>query len=209
MNFSTLIFLAIIALAIYYFYQNGNLTTGCSWCPKWGSCPTCPTSQVDAQQVLDLFVKGCLLRLRGVMRDSSIDLNAVQEFMTTGTNRLLIVTDIIPEDFVTAVQSGNVSAVKATALVSTVQNNEKMFMVMKVSNGQMGPIGSPTSDFAMAYSYLGTVAKEIGPDNLVFFIDEDIPCGEDGLTDLTETDTTPVLPDTNAPMVENCCGKND
>ena len=65
---------------------------------------------------------------------------------------------------------------------------------MSAVDGNLHPIGAPTSKFAQAFQYFESTARDhIGPDvnNLVFYIDEDIPC-------------TPVQEE---PRKESCCGR--
>ncbi len=202
-------FLSVIAIAIYYFYFNGTPNAGCGW---WGTCPTCPTSHEDAKQVLGQFARGCTQRLRGVVRESHATAADVQAFMTAGVNRLVIITNIVPEDFVATIYSGNASQIKAVAISSTVQNGQPRYIVMRVDGGQLGPIGTPTSDFNSAFSYLESAAQQIGPDtdNLVFYIDEDIPCVKDetGVTPIDETAAPEESAEETTP-IEACCGRRD
>lgn len=187
-----IVFFCIIAIGIYYVFIQGNEHAGCRWCPRWGDCPKCSTTTDQSQQVLSQIAKGCVQRLSGIASESLVNASNVQEFMESGVNRLVIITNVQLEDFVSMIYAGDTSNLEAATLVSTVQNGAPSYLVMKVSGGEMGPIGSPTSDFDSAFAYLESVASEIGPDtnNLVFFIDEDIPCEEEAV-----------------PVVEKCCGK--
>ena len=196
----------LIILAVIYYYYGYNLCPLCEKRTKNGKCPTCPgvfpLGSPDAQQILQQFVRGCTYRLRGVMRESEASVEDVNTFVDGGTNRLIIVTNIVPENFVYTAQSTDkttMSRLKAVALSSTVTNGAKKYMVMSVNNGHFGPMGAPTTVFADAFTYLQSSAKLIGSatNNLVFYIDEDIPCPEK---------VTPIGEETT-PLVEGCCGR--
>jgi hypothetical protein len=202
MGQNLIIVLAIILaiLAVIYYY-NGNLCPLCEKCKSDGKCSTCsgvfPLSSPDAQQILQQLIRSCTYRLRGVMRESEASATDVQAFVDGGSNRLIIVTNIIPENFVKVAQT-NSSTLKAVALSSTLTNGAKKYMVMSVNNGHLGPMGSPTTTFSDAFNYLQTSVKLIGSDinNLVFYIDEDLACLEEA---------TPIGEETTS--IEACCGR--
>jgi hypothetical protein len=75
---------------------------------------------------------------------------------------------------------------------------QKKYIVMAMNGGRMMPIGAPTTNFVDAFNYLESSArKQLGADtnNLVFYIDEDIPCPEE-VTLLEE-----------GGVKESCCGR--
>jgi len=193
-NILLILLVVAVVLFLYYFVFDQKLGSACKLCPQCnqkttdGKCPDCPScllTREDAMQALKQMAKGCTHRLRGVVREDMISASDVSEFMTGGVNRLTILTNVDPEDFIAMIQSGHQPALdqlKAVAMSSSMVNNKKSYLVMTMSDGRMNPIGSPTTQFADAVKNLeSTARKQLGADvnNLVFFIDEDIPCPQE------------------------------
>ena len=217
-NILLVLLVVAVALALYYFVFDQKLGGACKWCPKCGqktaangkcpSCPDCPSCLVtrqDAMQALQQMAKSCTHRLRGVVREDMSSASDVSQFMTGGANRLTIITNVDPEDFVSMIQSGQqpvLSQLKAVAMSSSVVMGKKNYLVMSVNGGQMSPIGTSTANFVDAFKHLETTARQqLGSDsnNLVFYVDEDIPCpDDDGVTPIDEEGVVGGR--------ENCCG---
>ncbi len=207
-NFSLLLVVAI-AVVLYYFVSNKQFDGACGWCPKCGkqtingNCPACPSlpiNHTDALLVLQQLVRGCTHRLRGVVREDMATATDVSAFMTEGAQRLVIITNIDPEKFISLAMSGQkaLQQIKAVAISSAIVRGKKNYIVMSIKDGNLSPIGALTANFADAFEYLeSTARKQIGPDsnNLVFYIDEDIPCPEE----VTPLDEMPI-------SKESCCG---
>ena len=142
------------------------------------NCPSCPVTDANVMFLLNQMATGCTNHLRGVVREDLADVEDISEFMTNGSNRLLIVTNTSPEKFAKMIQDGQqtqLAQIKAVAISSAVVNGAKKYIVMSVVNGKLSPMGSPTASFVDAFTYLERSIKNIGvdKDNLVFFIDED------------------------------------
>jgi hypothetical protein len=201
-NILLVLLVVAVALALYYFVFDQKLGGACKWCPQCGKktadgkcpdCPSCLVTRQDAMQALQQMAKSCTHRLRGVVREDMSSASEVSQFMTGGTNRLTIITNVDPEDFVAMIQSGQqpvLSQLKAVAMSSSIVQGDKNYLVMSVNGGQMSPIGTSTNKFVDAFKHLETAARQqLGADsnNLVFYVDEDIPCpDDDGLTPIDE-----------------------
>jgi hypothetical protein len=185
-----LLFLAIIILAgIYLYYTDSdilqNLCPNCARKTVNGDCPVCPTCTVthpDALEVLYQLAKGCSERLRAVLRGSVVNKDSVRDFLVSGDKRVVVTTNMIPETFVKTVHSGStelLSQIKAVVLGSATVADLKTFLVMVINKGKMSPVGAPTTDFEEAYKYMQSrVKSDVGDENLIVYIDEDIPCVE-------------------------------
>ena len=220
-NILLVLLVVAIALALYYFVFDQKLDGACKWCPQCGKktadgkcpdCPSCLVTRQDAMQALQQMAKSCTHRLRGVVREDMSHAGNVVEFMTGGNNRLIIITNVDPEDFVAMIQSGQqsvISQLKAVAMSSSIVQGDKShprhqlpgvlrnYLVMSVNGGQMSPIGTSTNKFDDAFKHLKTAARQQlgtdlithsgGSNNLVFYVDEDVPCpDDDGLTPIEE-----------------------
>ena len=187
-----LILLVIIVVFVLYYYIFDGTYKLCPNCGRKtapnGDCPNCPVvSSEDAQQVLQSLALGCTHRLRGVVREDVASASEVSDFMTSGTNKLVIITNVDPEDFVRIIYSGqDLKQLSAVAMSSSVVRGQKNYIVMALSNGNLSPMGSPTQNFVDAFQYLESAARKLGPDsgNLVFYIDEDIECPPEEVTAL-------------------------
>jgi len=212
-NNTLIVILVIIAIALvlYFFVFDKKIDGACRFCPNCKSggdpancvCPDCPLNQ-NAMQVLNQIARGCAHRLRGVVRENLTSPADVSTFMNSGKNRLVVISDAGPDVFIAAVDSGKPDVVvqlRAVAMSSAVVNGKKTYLVMKMVDGKLAPIGSPTENFGEAFKYLNdTVRKDLGADtsNLVFYIDEDIACPEV---------VTPLPLPIESPKREECCGK--
>lgn len=210
MDNNILIIMAVAAAIVFLYFFVYEKYTVCDLCSQCGSktmtdgkCPSCPSCLLtsnDSMQVLQQLSRSCTHRLRGVVREDMVSPTDVHEFMSGGTNRLVIITNIEPESFVNVIDSGDAAAIKAlqaVAMTSTVTAGQKKYLVLSMNKQRLTPIGGPTAQFAEAFEALEVSARmHLGVDtnNLVFYIDEDIKC--------PDQDPTPV-----GPVKESCCGR--
>lgn len=197
-----LIIILVVILLVWLAYH-GKLSGICKWCPwcmkKSEECTTCDKTAAvataenaseDEAAVLLAIAKGCSYRLRGVVRAEDISLEQVKNFLTDGKHRMVLITNIVPEVLVSAIMSGNnpsIKDIKATALSSAMVDDVKKYIVMDVNKGKVIPNGLPTNDLDTSFEDL-LEKVDNSKNNLVFLIDEDIPC--------------PGVPK----KVEKCCG---
>jgi hypothetical protein len=216
-----LIVIGIITLLILVFVYNLSACSLCKWCqhcvtklPESGKCPKCPESapvvshpsanKAEVQTLLAL-ARGTLHRLRGVVRENIATKSEIKNFVNSGDNRLVIVTDIVPEAFVSSIMDGKnptLDKVKAVAISCAVVNGTKQYIVLKLLGGKLTPQGTPSSDFDNAFEMLEKLARmTVGDDtnNLVFLIDEDVPVSHDKIV-------PPVLDPAEGSNKEKCCG---
>ena len=176
MTQACLLFIFIIILMllfIYFFYPNLFQSKHMN--------KTCAMSIKERDQILANIAKGCTHRIRGIIRESMINQNEIKDFLDDGIFRLVIITNIIPEDLVNKIYSNNnksMNDINLVAIASNSINNRKIYVVINIQNGQLEPINVPTDDFSQAYNAAQNNIKQLGntTENLVFFIDEDIPC---------------------------------
>jgi len=204
------LFVILLIIAVVYIQYNNIdvLKQVCRVCESETDCPVCQScavTQPEAMAVLMQLSKGCTKRLRGVVRESAVSKNDVMHFLNGGDKRVVVVTDVIPETFKEIVDSGKsdlLSKIKAAVLGSATVAGLKTYMVMSVKNGKMSPAGAPTTVFNDAFKYLNDrVRKDVGSDhndNLVVYIDEDIPCDAAPVADIADMMDVPI---------EECCGR--
>jgi hypothetical protein len=157
-----------------------------------------------SEDFLKNVARGCLHRLRGVVREDLATKENVQEFVSVGDKKLVVLSNIDPEKIVSNVIDNNtdfMNKLRLVAVGSGLLNGTKNYIVLMLKDGNMSPIGAPTKNFDEAFDYMErTARKYIGDDtnNLVFMIDEDIPCPPLPVKD--------VDPDEGSKK-EKCCGR--
>ena len=220
-NDMVMIIILVVVIVGIYLYSTGQYKTilnkACSRCggkkidkvcPK---CPACDLTEPNAQDVIQQLARGCTYRLRGVVRESLATPQDVAEFLQGGDKRVVVVSGLEPELFIRQAMAKDATSLenlRMSAITAAVVNGERKYMVMSASGGQLSPAGAPTSDFSAAFAYLEERARtDVGnqENNLVFYIDESIPCP----TPAHEEDdgTTPIMLLNNQPKKEACCGR--
>ena len=124
---NNLLLVALVVLVVFVFYYY-IFDGSCKLCPNCGKktasngkCPDCPSCLVtsdDAQQVLQNLARGCTHRLQGVVREDLASASEISAFMTSGANKLIIITNVDPEDFVQLVRAGQLAALKQLRAVA-------------------------------------------------------------------------------------------
>jgi hypothetical protein len=189
-----ILLLVTIAVAIFLFYYIREKR--CGLCPTCGvaedseKCPECSTKMMDLHSSIK---DGCLRRLRGVMREDLTNPIHVLSFLSEGDHRMVVVTNVTPEDLV----GGAHPDLTAVALTSSTVKGVKQYTIVKVKGKTTVKVTAPSDDFAKVFTGLeDVIRKDLGPheDNLVLYIDEDAECI-----------TTPVEIEPQ-PQKESCCG---
>ncbi len=202
-----LIGLAVVVVFVLYYYGTGQFCPNCGQktngiCAYCGPSLTIPVTSEEAQKVLHSFARGCIHRLRGVVREDLASIGEVSDFMTSGNNKLIVITNIDPEIFVEMISEGrSLSKLNAVAVSSSIVNGKKNYLVISIINGSLRPVGEPKQNFIDAFEYLDkNVRSQLGPDsnNQVFYIDEDVECPSEDVT---------VLPMEESSSEESCCGR--
>lgn len=207
--------IALLVILVVWLIYSGKLTMSgvCQWCPsclkRKSECTDCKQpvaiataedSSADEAAVLLAIANGCSYRLRGVVRAEDISLDQVKAFIAEGSHRMVLITNIVPEVMISAILSGtnpSIKDIKATALSSATILGQKKYIVMDVVGGKVVPNSLPTNDLDTSFEDL--IAKVNGnKNNLVFLIDEDIPCPG-----------VPKMPKVKSEEkgIEKCCGK--
>jgi hypothetical protein len=193
-NNNLLLLVLVVVIAVFLFFVVfGGMTSGCKLCPN--ACKdNQPTDQADyTSAFLDVLVKGCIHRLRGLVRADMMNPDEVKAFLMDGSNKLVVLSNLDPQDLVNSVQSGDDFKLNMVAVSSTRMDGKKRYIVMGYVNQRLTPVGAPTENLEEALNYFKSASKDrlgaesMNSNNLVFYIDEDLPCP-------------------TAPRKEECCG---
>lgn len=215
-----LLVVILVLVGVYLYYTDSDIIKkicpNCARskiagkCPVCPECPACDLKYPHARDLLEQLAKGCSYRVRGVLRESAVSKNDVQYFLDGGDKRVVVVTNMVPEEFVKAVGSNDqdlLNQIKAVVLGSAKVAGTKTYMVMVINGGKMSPAGAPTTKFDDAFNYLQNRARnDVAADhnnNLVVYIDEDIECDSHVVTPVAEL--APVAEEEY--KLEKCCGR--
>lgn len=163
----------------------------CPVCEKCVSCPKCVVPNDYMLMMLDTLARSCTYKLRGIMRESVVDVNEVQYFMQNGDSKSVVITNFEPEKLIKTMSSvvnesndvnnlkSEIEKLSAVNITSKIVNGHKNYIVMALHEGKMASVGNPTNNFVEAFNNLEKTARsKLGPDTntLVLFIDEDVSC---------------------------------
>lgn len=158
---------------------NTAVNNNCPKCPITASCKFTPQ---DAQKALSQLSIGCATKLRAIIRENMVSVQNVQDFLSAGDKKMVVATNVDPETFLKMANSADElkEKIRVVVLASEQVGNQRMFISLQVSNGKATPSSTPTTDFATAFNTFNTQMKSVvgaDGDNLIFYIDEDLPCG--------------------------------
>jgi len=185
--------LVLVGLLIIYFIIKNVDTFGL--CPRCGNtavnntCPKCPITASckfnpqNAQKALSQMSIGCATKLRAIIRENMVSVQNVQDFLSAGDKKMVVATNVDPETFLKMANSDDElkQKIRVVVLSSEQVGNQRMFISLQVSNGNATPLSIPTTDFQTAFNVFNTQMKNVvgaDGDNLIFYIDEDLPCGK-------------------------------
>lgn len=181
------LFLVIGGLSLYY-YSDKLLGSVCK-CGKQvldGNCEDCPYR--NGQSLLKKMAVSCGKHLRAVVREDLVSAVNVREFLDGGDKRVVLLTNVDPENMINIVNSLEedvINQIKVVGLSSIVVDSSVYYIVVNIVDGKLSSDIEPVTDFDEAFALLESTAREqLGSDDnsLVLYVDENESCDNDAVT---------------------------
>jgi len=177
--------LALLLAGMAYYY---GINGACKFCPDCGLetpvgvCEDCPHKK--GTDLLKKIAVSCNNHLRAVIREDMVNADNVLSFLNGGEKRLVLLSNIAPENMINIVETEdvNISKIKVLGLSASIVDGKKYYIVLSIIDNKLDSTMTPTTVFEEAFKILNTTAREqLGSDmeSLVFYIDEAVACSKD------------------------------